>query len=370
MADNKPSTSEILALIRKQGAFGSDASGPAEDSIPSAPEESTSSSAGTEAPGEQPVSTKKPAAPARRPESTAGILAAARAAGAGGATASTSNPASGSVVKPAAKPKSTADILAAARGGGTKPAPVAASTEESGQQSSAIPAGERPSVSEMVKAARSGGAVAAPVEAAAVVARKPRFPSKPLPVAQEEKPIPRRSFPEAVVIALGVGIWSIIGTPFALAWLLLGLVAIVGGLGMARFMMPNMIVELPSRFKVGPISDFPPETVSEKFKASRGVWIVNTDTYNGTRLLYALSSICTHLGCTPNWLEGEQKYKCPCHGSGFYINGINFEGPAPRPLERVGIEVAADGLIEVDKSVKFQEELGQWQDGKSFIEIS
>ena len=40
-------------------------------------------------------------------------------------------------------------------------------------------------------------------------------------------------------------------------------------------------------------------------------------------------AVCTHLGCTPNWLEAEQKFKCPCHGSGFYKDGINFEGPAP-----------------------------------------
>ena len=33
----------------------------------------------------------------------------------------------------------------------------------------------------------------------------------------------------------------------------------------------------------------------------------------------------TALGCTPNWLEAEFKFKCPCHGSGFYISGINFE---------------------------------------------
>ena len=51
------------------------------------------------------------------------------------------------------------------------------------------------------------------------------------------------------------------------------------------------------------------------------------------------ASVCTHLGCTPNWLEGEQKFKCPCHGSGFYKDGINFEGPAPRPLERYAIRI-------------------------------
>jgi cytochrome b6-f complex iron-sulfur subunit len=77
--------------------------------------------------------------------------------------------------------------------------------------------------------------------------------------------------------------------------------------------------------------------------------------------------VCTHLGCTPNWLEGEQKFKCPCHGSGFYKDGINFEGPAPRPLERFAIRVSDDGQLEVDRSRKFQQELGQWEDPLSFV---
>ena len=86
--------------------------------------------------------------------------------------------------------------------------------------------------------------------------------------------------------------------------------------------------------------------------------------------IYALASVCTHLGCTPSWLDGEQKFKCPCHGSGFYITGINFEGPAPRPLERVALRIAADGMLEVDKSFKFQEEKGQWEDSKSFVDAA
>jgi cytochrome b6-f complex iron-sulfur subunit len=96
------------------------------------------------------------------------------------------------------------------------------------------------------------------------------------------------------------------------------------------------------------------------------VWVVNTE-YNGQQQLFALKTVCTHLGCTPNWLEAEQKYKCPCHGSGFYKDGINFEGPAPRPLERYAIRVSDDGQVEIDRSRTFQEELGQWADPASFI---
>ena len=135
-------------------------------------------------------------------------------------------------------------------------------------------------------------------------------------------------------------------------------------------MFPNTLVEPPSQFKIGSPSDYPPETVSTKWAAARAIWVIRTAQYGGKDLIYALATVCTHLGCTPSWLEGEQKFKCPCHGSGFYMTGINFEGPAPRPLERVGLSVAPDGMLEVDKSVKFQEEKGQWDDAKSFVDAS
>jgi cytochrome b6-f complex iron-sulfur subunit len=203
----------------------------------------------------------------------------------------------------------------------------------------------------VVKAADAGQPIAAPKPASAL---PPKLPQK--------KEVSRRS---AMQTLLAIGV-----SPFALAWTAVAAIGGLWGLGMARFMMPNMVLELPSRFKVGPPSDYPPGTVSEKYKASRGVWIVHSDQYDGRDIIYALQSVCTHLGCTPNWLEGEQKFKCPCHGSGFYITGINFEGPAPRPLERMGLRRAEDGMLEVDKSVKFQEELGQWSDPKSFMQLS
>jgi len=84
----------------------------------------------------------------------------------------------------------------------------------------------------------------------------------------------------------------------------------------------------------------------------------------------ALDTTCTHLGCTPNVLFSEQKIKCPCHGSGFRFNGINFEGPTPRPLERYAVSVdPIDGQIVVDKTKKFQYEKGQWDSKESYIEL-
>jgi len=135
-----------------------------------------------------------------------------------------------------------------------------------------------------------------------------------------------------------------------------------------RFMFPNVLNEPPQQFKAG----FPNEYgmgVDERWKEKFGVWIVRTpdDIVARASGFYALLVTCTHLGCTPNYLSAEAKFKCPCHGSGFRTTGINFEGPAPRPLERARIVLADDGQLLVDKSRKFQFELGQWTDSDSFL---
>ena len=135
-----------------------------------------------------------------------------------------------------------------------------------------------------------------------------------------------------------------------------------------RMAFPNVLDEPSQQFKAG----FPGEYgvgVDERWKDKFGVWIVRTtdDIAQDASGLYVLVAVCTHLGCTPNYLAAEHKFKCPCHGSGFRLTGINFEGPAPRPLERAAISRAEDGQILVDKSRRFQFELGQWVDPESFL---
>jgi cytochrome b6-f complex iron-sulfur subunit len=216
------------------------------------------------------------------------------------------------------------------------------------------------------EAAAKAPAAANPAAKAAAKAKiaVPPMPVKPDYAKPKAKPTAseardsRRNFLTTVMFGsfLGIGFTSMTVT-FGL-WTL----------GVARFMFPNVLMEPPSRFKVGFPSNFAPGQVETKFIAQFGVWIVNYE-YNGQAEIYALRSVCTHLGCTPNWLEGEQKFKCPCHGSGFYKDGINFEGPAPRPLERYAIRIADDGQLEVDKSKLFQEEIGQWSDPASFVAV-
>ncbi len=150
-------------------------------------------------------------------------------------------------------------------------------------------------------------------------------------------------------------------------WLTLGwgaFAAVVAGSGtlIMRFLFPNVLFEPKQTFRAGLPDEYQIGEVSERWKAQHSVWIVRD-----SEKVYALSTVCTHLGCTPNWLTNENKFKCPCHGSGFYKSGINFEGPAPRPLERFKIYLSDDGEIMVDKTKKFQQEKGEWNDPESYI---
>ena len=132
--------------------------------------------------------------------------------------------------------------------------------------------------------------------------------------------------------------------------------------GMVRFMFPKVLFEPAQVFRAGFPHEYAIGTVDTRWVRDQRVWIVREPAK-----IYAVSAICTHLGCTPVWLTNEDKFKCPCHGSGFYKTGINFEGPAPRPLERYRISLAEDGQILIDKSKKFQQEKGEWNNPESFL---
>jgi cytochrome b6-f complex iron-sulfur subunit len=184
-------------------------------------------------------------------------------------------------------------------------------------------------------------------------AKPPAVPAKP---AAPAKPAGKAGVRRFFLIAL-------VATPFACAWSAFVGTMGIWFLGTLRFLVPNVLTEPPSKFKVGFPDGYEDGKVVERFK-DQNAWIVRDE-----GKIYALSTTCTHLGCTPNWLEREQKFKCPCHGSGFYISGINFEGPAPRPLERWALSIGDDGQIVVDKSKKFQQERGEWTNPESFIKV-
>lgn len=131
-----------------------------------------------------------------------------------------------------------------------------------------------------------------------------------------------------------------------------------------RMLFPRVLFEPSPLFKAGRPSDYVAGEVDERYKDDQRVWIVR----EGDEI-YALLAICTHLGCTPRWLNLEGKFKCPCHGSGFKKTGVNFEGPAPRPLERLKISLSPEGEILIDKSKSFLWEKDQWDNPEARIKV-
>ena len=125
--------------------------------------------------------------------------------------------------------------------------------------------------------------------------------------------------------------------------------SLVAGCGaFVRFLFRRAPIRPPSVFRAGMPSEFPAESVTDRFVKKWRVFIVQ----HAGRLM-AIHARCTHLGCTPRWRARATKFKCPCHGSGFTIEGVNFEGPAPRPLERAKIWLGRDGAVWVDVGVRY-----------------
>src|SRR5713101_7950789 len=106
------------------------------------------------------------------------------------------------------------------------------------------------------------------------------------------------------------GIWRISRRNFfsVAGWAAFFVFIATSTVGALRMMFPRILYEPPSSFKAGFPQDYLVGEVSEKYKDDYRVWIVRE-----AEGFYALSAICTHLGCTPRWLETENKFKCPCH---------------------------------------------------------
>jgi cytochrome b6-f complex iron-sulfur subunit len=131
-----------------------------------------------------------------------------------------------------------------------------------------------------------------------------------------------------------------------------------------RFFLPRTLFEPATSFKIGYPADFG-LGVDTKFQQKFRIWVDRTPDR-----IFVIYARCTHLGCTPDWKPAENKFKCPCHGSGYDSEGVNFEGPAPRPMDRANVEIAPDGQILVDVSKLYQWPKGQpsqFNDAGSFL---
>ena len=131
-------------------------------------------------------------------------------------------------------------------------------------------------------------------------------------------------------------------------WLTVGWLAFAAATGgfftvMIRFLFPNVLFEPPQSFKIGFPDDFTKGEIDTRFKNKFAVWIGRND--DG---IYALSTVCTHLGCVP--LEDKGDYNgwfCPCHGSHYDTSGRIRKGPAPVNMEVPKYEFVNSNTIKI-----------------------
>ena len=134
-----------------------------------------------------------------------------------------------------------------------------------------------------------------------------------------------------------------------------------------RFFFPRALYEPNTIFNIGYPADFS-LGIDQRYLMTNRVWIIREPDR-----IFVIFARCTHLGCTPEWKASENKFKCPCHGSGFDSEGVNFEGPAPRPMDRAHIDLDPAGKIMVDTSRLYMDDpragVNQFNDPSAFLPV-
>jgi cytochrome b6-f complex iron-sulfur subunit len=134
-----------------------------------------------------------------------------------------------------------------------------------------------------------------------------------------------------------------------------------------RFFFPRALYEPNTVFNIGYPSDFG-IGIDQRFLMTNRVWVVREPDR-----IFVIYARCTHLGCTPEWKSSENKFKCPCHGSGYDSEGVNFEGPAPRPMDRAHIANDPTGKLIVDTSKLYVDDpragVNQFNDSGAYLAV-
>jgi cytochrome b6-f complex iron-sulfur subunit len=105
--------------------------------------------------------------------------------------------------------------------------------------------------------------------------------------------------------------------------------------------MPSVFPESNSKAKIGPPTTFSKDSITQI--PDLRLWV-----FRDEQGVYAISSICTHLGCTVARDDETGEFLCPCHGSKFAADGKVMAGPAPKGLNWLAMSVSPDGQIVVD----------------------
>ncbi len=110
-----------------------------------------------------------------------------------------------------------------------------------------------------------------------------------------------------------------------------------------QFLSPNVLYEPSPIVNAGKPDRYPPDSVT--LDPETAIYVVR-----GPEGYYALSAICTHLGCLTAFKSELGIIACPCHGSKFNRDGVKVAGPAPKPLPRLRMWLNDDGELMVDRS--------------------
>jgi cytochrome b6-f complex iron-sulfur subunit len=110
-----------------------------------------------------------------------------------------------------------------------------------------------------------------------------------------------------------------------------------------EFLSPNVLYEPSAIVNVGKPESFAVNSVT--MDVNSGIYIVRAE-----EGFFALSAVCTHLGCLTAWNQDLGIIACPCHGSKFTRTGVKIEGPAPKPLPWLKTSMSDEGDLMVDRS--------------------
>lgn len=121
-------------------------------------------------------------------------------------------------------------------------------------------------------------------------------------------------------------------------------IAAAGTLSFAyQFLSPNVLYEASPIINAGKPESYSVDSVT--LDPNSGIYLIHIQ-----EGFFALSAICTHLGCLTAWKPEQGVIACPCHGSRFSREGQKLAGPAPKPLPWLKTWLNDDGDIMVDRS--------------------
>lgn len=109
-----------------------------------------------------------------------------------------------------------------------------------------------------------------------------------------------------------------------------------------QYLSPNVLFEPSPIVNAGKPGEY--EVNSVTFDPKNSIYVVRD-----AAGFYALSAVCTHLGCVTAWKPELDMIACPCHGSKFHKDGVKIAGPAPKPLPWLRMWVNDDGDLMVDR---------------------